>query len=453
MSLNQALHEAVDWRNGRIAAGVNFDEQLYRTERRKVFDRAWLVVGHEQMIPRPGDYVSNYMGEVPVIVVRDSGSQVRVLVNRCPHRGNQICVHDRGKTKGFTCSYHGWSFSLDGTLVGAPMEKALYGRELDKAQWSVERVKNVASFHGLIFASFDPDAPPLEQWLDEDTRWWLENFVLALPLGGLEVLHGFHRNSAKGNWKIVAENYIGDNYHFFAATHHSYFSAVSAFQNAGELIPIVTYPDVARAGVTLRELSCGGNGRATLLGLGLVSIEDDVLHEQDLADAKRLGREAVEWVEYRHRRLSEVLADRPRKPFGFMNGLLFPNLGLMGNYSPMLGRHFHLFHPRGVLEHESWQWTMVEKDAPQSVKDIAVQRVYQGQYMAGLLAPDDIENFERIVDAGRPERSWSRPMNYGLQLDREVEGESGLPGRLGPNPNEMNQRQFYRCWLQMMEAA
>src|SRR3990167_9454256 len=129
------------------------------------------------------------------------------------------------------------------------------------------------------------------------------------------------------------------------------------------------------------------------------------------------------------------------------------SISSMGNYSPMLGRHFHLFHPRGVLEHESWQWTMVEKDAPQSVKDIAVQRVYQGQYMAGLLAPDDIENFERIVDAGRPERSWSRPMNYGLQLDREVEGESGLPGRLGPNPNEMNQRQFYRCWLQMMEAA
>jgi hypothetical protein len=96
---------------------------------------------------------------------------------------------------------------------------------------------------------------------------------------------------------------------------------------------------------------------------------------------------------------------------------------------------------------------MVEKDAPQVVKDLAVQRVYQGQHMAGVIAPDDVENLERMVEAGRAPRGWDRPFHYGLQAGHEEEGPKGLPGNLGPNPSEVNQRQFYRFWLSMMERS
>lgn len=451
MTAGADLRQHVDWRNGRIAPAIHFDEDVYRLEAQRVFNRAWLVVGHEDMVRKPGDYITNYMGEVPVILVRDAGGQIRVLVNKCSHRGNQVCLFDRGNVKGFTCSYHGWSFGLDGAMTGAPLEQMLYRGELDKAAMGLEEVAHVANFHGLLLATFDPEAPAIEEWLDEDVRWWLENFVLAGPLGGLEMLPGWHRYRSPGNWKLISENFIGDDYHVFSATHVSWLAMIQDFMEQGIRIPIITYP--GSTDPPLYEGSAGGSGRSAPFGMGMVVVDNDVLYKRDLAEAQELGPEAVEWVEYRQRRLLEVTADRELKPYSFMNGLLFPNMGLMGFFSPMLGRHFQSFHPRGPLEHECWQWTMVEKDAPQVVKDLAVQRVYQGQHMAGVIAPDDVENLERMVEAGRAPRGWDRPLHYGLQAGHEEEGPKGLPGNLGPNPSEVNQRQFYRFWLSMMERS
>lgn len=446
------LRRAVDWQNGLVAPFIHFDPDVYRVEAERVFNRAWLVVGHEDMVRRPGDYITNYMGEVPVIVVRDARGEIRVLVNKCAHRGNQVCLFDRGNVKGFTCSYHGWSYGLDGALIGAPMEQMFYRGELDKGAWGLEPTAKVANFHGMLFATFDDSAPALEEWLDEDVRWWLENFVLSKPLGGLEMLPGWHRYRSPGNWKLVCENFIGDNYHVFSATHVAWLSLVRESLEKGSRIPILTYPG-GMVGGPVYEASAGDRGRGAPMGMGMLTVGNDEVFKRDLAEAQELGPEAVEWVEYRREKLLEITKDRGVTAYGFMNGLIFPNMGLMGFYSPMLGRHFQSFHPRGPLEHECWQWTMVEREAPQAVKDLAVQRVYQGQHMAGIIAPDDVENFERMVEAGRPARNWRRPFHYGLQLGHEDEGPKGLPANLGPSPSEVDQRRFYRFWLEMMERS
>ena len=441
------LREITDWKKGLISPTVFFDEEVYRRERERVFGRAWLVVGHEDMIRKPGDYVTSYMGEVSVIVLRDTQEKIRVFVNRCAHRGNQVCLFDRGNAGGFTCSYHGWTYDLGGRLTGVPMERELYRGELKKEAWGLEEVPRVANFKGLVFASFDAGAPALEEWLGEDVRWWLQTFVLAEPLGGLEALPGWHRYRSPGNWKLISENFIGDDYHVYAATHVSWFKVAREFAEKGMLIPMVTYP--GDPGGPAYEGSAG-YGRGCPLGLGIVVVDEPV-YRRDLEEARQLGPEAVEWVQERRARLQEVLKDRETKPYSFMNGLLFPNLGLMGFLSPMLGRQFLLFHPRGIWKHEVWQWTMVERQAPKAVKELAVQRAYQGQHMAGIIAPDDVENFERVVEAMRPPRNWRRPFHYGLQLGHEEEGPRGVPGNLGPNPSEVNQRQFYRFWLELME--
>jgi phenylpropionate dioxygenase-like ring-hydroxylating dioxygenase large terminal subunit len=447
----EEARRSVDFESGEVAPFIHFDPEVYRIEAERVFNRAWLVVGHEDMVRRPGDYVTNYMGEVPVIVVRDNRGGIRVLVNKCAHRGNQVCLFDRGNVKGFTCSYHGWSYGLDGALTGAPMEQAFYPDGLDKDAWGLERAARVASFHGLLFATFDAAAPDLEEWLDEDVRWWLENFVLSVPLGGLEVLPGWHRYRSPGNWKLASENFIGDNYHVFSATHVAWLSLVRENLEAGGRVPVLTYPGSSVQG-RMYEVSAGDRGHGAPLGLGMVTVDDDVF-KRDLAEAQELGPEAVEWVEYRRNKLLDITKDHGLRAYGFMNGLIFPNLGLMGFYSPMLGRHFMSFHPRGPVEHECWQWTMVEREAPQAVKDLAVQRVYQAQHMGGVIAPDDVENLERMVEAGRPARNWRRPFHYGLQRGHEHDAPQELPGMVGPNPSEIDQRRFYRFWLEMMEGS
>ncbi len=442
------LRAATDWEHGRISPSIHFDEDIYRLERERVFGRSWLVVGHEGMIPRPGDYITNYLGEVPVIVSRGKDGNVYVLLNRCAHRGLSVCPNDRGNIRVFTCPYHGWTYDSTGRLASMP-RKDLYGESINRSEWGLEKI-SVATFHGVIFANLDSQAPSLTEWLGEDVLWWLENIVLAVPIGGLEALPGFHKYRSRVNWKLIAENFIGDQYHVRASTHLSWFQLFSDMAEQASSVPMLTWPGIS---LTPKDYYEGmvGYGRGLPFGMGLVSL-GDAQYEEDLESAERLGPESVEWVRERHHRFSEALARREIKPAGFMNGMLFPNWGVMGNNSPLLARHQMLFHPRGPVDHEVWQWTLVEKDAPAAVKQIAVQRVYQGQYMAGLIAPDDNLNFERVVDGSESPQSWRRPYHYGLQLGREKDGPAiDVPGMLGPFPTEANQRQFYRFWLELMQ--
>jgi phenylpropionate dioxygenase-like ring-hydroxylating dioxygenase large terminal subunit len=443
------LLDIVNYEDGYVAPAVHFDPHLYDIESDRVFNRAWLVVGHEEMVPRPGDFVTNYMGEVPVIVTRSRTGAINVMVNRCSHRGNEVCLFDRGNARGFTCSYHGWSYSLDGAMQGAPYEDVVYGDTLDKPSLGLKHAK-VATFHGLIFATFDQQAKPLEQWLSPDAQWWLENFILAGPIGGLEMLHGWHRYASAGNWKLASENFTGDNYHVWSSTHVSMIATQAEFARNGLHTPLDINKGSGEATPgTLFDLTAGPLGSAPL-GIGVIST-DDSMHNSDMAAATRLGKEAVDWLEYRYRIYQKLTAELARKPRGFWHGLMYPNLGLMGFASHLSGRHFLLFQPRGVEDHEFWQWTMVEREAPQIVKDFAAEHVMFGQYMAGVIAPDDVENMERIVDASHAASGWRRPFHYGIKLGLDVQSKPGdLPGTVVPNPSEYNQRRFYQYWMEEM---
>jgi phenylpropionate dioxygenase-like ring-hydroxylating dioxygenase large terminal subunit len=437
----------VGWRTGVISPEIYFDEQVYALEQDRIFGSNWIPVGHADMVRAPSSYVTNYVGEVPVIILRDPAGAVRGFINRCRHRGNKVCLFDRGKANNFTCSYHGWTYGLDGSLVGVPRERDLYGQTFDRADWGLEEIK-IADFKGLLFASLDKEVAPFEQWLGDDARWWLETFVLNEPVGGIEALPGWHRYRTPGNWKLMAENFIGDNYHV-ALTHASWFRAAGAMRERGSQAAMITSPLPMRTKVATYEVTAG-YGSGCPLGLGALVTQGEALFARDMDEAKRLGPEVVEWLRYRQDRLDKALADVEPKPYGFINGLLFPNLGLMGYISPMIGRHLILFHPHGTTEHEAWQWTMVERETPEVVRELALQRVYQGQAMAGVIAPDDVENFERVVEAMQARRAQRLPLNFEVHIDDDGDQFPGLPGNVGNEPSEVNQRQFYRFWLELM---
>ena len=447
MSVLEELQSLVDWEQGHVFPPIYFDDEVYRREQERVFEGAWLPVGHEDMVRNPGDYVTNYMGEVPVIVVRDRTGTIRVLVNKCRHRGNEVCLFDRGNVRAFTCSYHGWTYSTDGRLVSVPEERELYDGALEKERWGLEEAA-VVNFHGLVFATLNRSAPSFEDWLGADVRWWLQHFVLAEPVGGLEALPGWHRYQSPANWKLVAENFIGDNYHFMH-THTAWIRVKKAFAERGIETPMTTSPHSALRNTAKYSVTAGYRSGAPL-GLGAMMPFTEEVLERDLGDARRLGKEAVDWIHERAERLTKALTEHEPRPDGFGHGLLFPNLGLMGYTSPMIGKHFLLFHPRGPTHHETWQWTMVEREAPESVKELAVQRVYQGQHMAGVVAPDDVENFERILEAARSPRTWRVPMNYEIHLGHDQDQLPHLPGNCSFEPSEINQREFYRAWLELV---
>ena len=139
------------------------------------------------------------MGEDPVLVVRDNDGHVRAFLNVCRHRGNRLCRADAGNAASFTCAYHGWTYRNDGRLVGVPYFKEAYHGELDRERWGLVPVAQLDNYKGLWFATFDPQAPPLRDYLGEMAL--VSRRVLRPPRGR----HRAHRRRAQMDHAVQLE--------------------------------------------------------------------------------------------------------------------------------------------------------------------------------------------------------------------------------------------------------
>ena len=153
------LRELIDFEQRTVSLRVLDDPEIFRLELDRIFARSWCAVAHESEIPDNGDFVLRYIGLDPVIVTRGTRGEVSVLLNSCSHRGMEVCSADFGNAKRFMCPYHGWSFDTSGKLLGAPLEKRVYGADWDKDAYGLTKA-HVTVRSGLIFASFDPSPPP-----------------------------------------------------------------------------------------------------------------------------------------------------------------------------------------------------------------------------------------------------------------------------------------------------
>lgn len=169
-----SLDKLVDAKAGTVSRELFVSQELFDLEQEHLFSRAWLLVGHESMVPNPDDYFVSRMGTDSVILTRDRQNQIQVLLNSCAHRGMRLCRQDQGNTRAFACPYHGWTFTTDGKLSSTPgaltgvpgMNKHYYG-ELDKSAWGLRRVAKLVNFKGTIWATWDPNAPEFDEYLGD----------------------------------------------------------------------------------------------------------------------------------------------------------------------------------------------------------------------------------------------------------------------------------------------
>src|SRR5438445_617655 len=103
------VSKLIDLDRHEVSMRVLSDPEVYDIELKQLFARAWQIVAHESEVPRVNDYVTRYIGEDPVVVVRDRTNKVNVLLNVCTHRGMKVCRGDAGNDKQFKCPYHGWT--------------------------------------------------------------------------------------------------------------------------------------------------------------------------------------------------------------------------------------------------------------------------------------------------------------------------------------------------------
>lgn len=176
--------------------------EILEIEKQRIFMKDWLCIGRAEEVENPGDYMTTSILGEPILVVRDRSGTINAFSNICLHRGAEI-ASGSGNRKTFSCPFHGWSYGLDGRLVGAPhMREA---EDFDPGNCRLPALR-IGLWHGWIFVSLDPDAVPLEQHvatLEADFGFLqLDNYRLAIKTV----------NEVDCNWKLVVENLI-DFYH------------------------------------------------------------------------------------------------------------------------------------------------------------------------------------------------------------------------------------------------
>ena len=206
-------------------------EDFFRWEQETLFANTWTCIGDTCSVPNPGDLKPvNSLG-LPLVMVRNKASAVRVFHNVCSHRGNELvwsACHVKGLIR---CPYHSWTYTLDGALQGTPHIGGTGVHEVesvDKRRLGLREVRS-AVWMGLVFVNVSGDAPdfddhiaPLQQRLD--TFASPEQFQQLRPAA----THGELTIDFAGNWKLCVENNL-ESYHLPWV--HPGLNAISKLEN------------------------------------------------------------------------------------------------------------------------------------------------------------------------------------------------------------------------------
>jgi anthranilate 1,2-dioxygenase large subunit len=191
---------------------VYIDSEIFEREQQRIFHGpTWQIVGTEAEIPQPGDFHTTYIGRSPIVVHRAHDGSINAYVNRCAHRGARVIRELRGNLKYPVCPYHNWRYDGTGKLLGVAMREGIKGKGGYPADFCMEdhnlQQLRVASFHGVLFATFSDLAPELETFLGPR----IAHRIALICQRPLKIL-GYQRQTVQCNWKLFIEN-NRDSYH------------------------------------------------------------------------------------------------------------------------------------------------------------------------------------------------------------------------------------------------
>jgi Rieske 2Fe-2S family protein len=174
------------------------DPEIYRREIEHFYYRTWICAGRIGQIDEAGKYfLRNVCGE-SIIVTRDGAGVPQAFYNVCRHRGTRMLTATEGKLPGrIQCPYHGWSYGLDGCLMGAPHMDESNFRHQDYPLHGV----HCDVWDGHIFLNLGDHPEPLSSQLH------------ALPgrfaNWGMHELRLYRRivYDVKANWKLLIQNF------------------------------------------------------------------------------------------------------------------------------------------------------------------------------------------------------------------------------------------------------
>lgn len=410
---------------------VYLSPDIFALEQQQFFAHTWLYYGHTSQVPNAGDCLAQDIAGRPLVMVRQPDGGIRVLYNRCAHKGTRLVSDEIGNTgRFFRCPYHAWTYKLDGSPLAVPIKAGYEGTRLKDCEsgQGMTALKHVAVYRDFVFVKLGDAGPDFEGYFGEALRA-IDNLVDRSPVGKLRIEGGVLRNIVHCNWKMYLEN-INDTVHP-PSTHESATAAAGRLWEGQpadapkpmameQILPFAaSYDFFDRMGGRVYP-----NGHS-LLGVKF-SIHSGYAALPDYEAAMRAAHGEA--------RAAEILERSPQ------NALCFPSLALKG--SPQAIR---VIRPLAVDHTLIEAWSFRVEGAP----DVLFQRSLTYNRLVfspmSVVAHDDVHLFESIQQGLRAEGNEWISLHRGFdraELDSATREVGGT--------NELLMRNQFRAWAKFM---
>jgi choline monooxygenase len=196
-----------------LASRFYTDPSILETEKARIFRRTWQLVGTlnhacgevngvNRTIADPESFFTADVAGEPIVIVRDKEGTLRAFSNVCRHRAGPIALGSGCKNV-LRCAYHGWTYTLDGRLIGTPDVEGV--EFFDRSTMGMVPVR-IETWEQFIFVNFDHAGEPLSAYLG-DIPEQARGFLFT----GLQFAER-RDYIIRCNWKVYVDNYL-EGYH------------------------------------------------------------------------------------------------------------------------------------------------------------------------------------------------------------------------------------------------
>ncbi|UHL63271.1 aromatic ring-hydroxylating dioxygenase subunit alpha [Paralcaligenes sp. KSB-10] len=410
------------------------DDEVFDLEMEHLFANTWVYVGHGSQIPNVGDFYTTTVGNQPVVMVRHTDKTVKVLYNRCPHKGVMVAGDTCGNTgKFFRCPYHAWTFKTDGKLLSVPLKKG-YDPEVFsqcEASQGMAPVENARDYRDFIFCRLSPQGLSFEDFFGESLST-IDNMIDRSPEGKLEVAGGVLRYMHDCNWKMLVDNQT-DTCHPMVAHESSAGTAVRVWEEAPEGTPKPMAVEQFAPFISPYEFFEGMGIRVWENGHGHTGVHNSIHAAYSAVPGYREAMVAA----YGEERARRILADTRH------NTTYFPNIMVKGPIQTL-----RIFKPLAANKTLVESWTFRLVGAP----DLLLERTLMYNRLinapTSVVGHDDHEVYERsqhgLHSRGRDWVNVAR-LYEPTEPERKNEAVNGT--------SEWQMRNQYQAWARFITAS
>jgi len=406
---------------------VYTDPEVFQLEMERLWSRTWIYVGHASQVPEAGDYLTADIAAKPVIMMRQADGGIRVLMNRCAHKGTKVLGGVSGNAgKVIRCPYHAWTYRLDGSLAMIPLKEGYAGTRMeDKGLFQVKHLEN---YRGFIFVRLSEKGIGFKEFFG-DSLSSIDFLADRSPEGELEIAGGCLRYLHNCNWKMFVEN-LNDTMHPMIAHASSAGTAKRLWEGkpAGEpkpmaveqFVPFVNgYQFFDDMGVRVYPHGHGFSGVHFSIHSSYSSIPE---YEQAMVRA------------YGEERAKRILGTVRH------NTVYYPSLTIKGAIQSI-----RVARPLAADSTLIESWTFRLKGAPDSLLQRTVMYNRLINSPMSVVGHDDLHCYRSIQEG------LAAPGNEWVSLHRNFDpGEAAAPERTANGTSDISMRNQFRAWSEFM---